>query len=129
MKCKFIQLIFLPLLLSGCFPYMYHDRGKVLLKNIDIDQTLKIAEIELESDHFNNILTLWAIRDQLINSEQATIISELYFKHIDRIKSDFGIWHIAWAISNFYRLGDDSVKKILQNAYDDAKKRPEKLKY
>jgi len=33
---------------SGCMPYLTHDRSKVLLSGVDIDQTLKIASIEID---------------------------------------------------------------------------------
>jgi len=127
MKNKLIMISLLSILFSGCFPYIYYNRDKVLLKNVDIDQTLKIAEIELKSGAFGNILSLWAIRDQIITQKQAEAISILYFEYIDTLENEFGVWHLGWAISNMYREGDDSVKLALQKAYEDAQKRPEKL--
>jgi len=125
MRKYFIFFIFL---FFSCFPYLYFDRSKVLLENVDVDQTLCISEVELEEKGFDSILTLWALRDQIINEEQGKRISEQYFKYIDSLETEFEIWHLAWAISNFYRYGDDKIKNILEQAYLDAKKRPEKLK-
>jgi hypothetical protein len=117
---------------TGC--YLYKDkRNKVLLPGIDIDQTLQVAEMEMEENKFSTVLTLWAIRDQILTGPQAEKISELYFKHIDRIDSEkqkarkFSVWHLTWAISNMYRLGNVTVQYPLKNAYEDAGKRVEKL--
>jgi hypothetical protein len=89
--------------------------------------TLNIAELKLKQGGFDSILTIWAMRDQVINASQAERISSMYFNYIKTSKSDFGIWHIAWAISNFYRLGNDDIKSKLQPAYEDAIKRPDKM--
>jgi|WetSurMetagenome_2_1015567.scaffolds.fasta_scaffold168484_3 hypothetical protein len=127
-----LGLVFLAtlFLLYSCiaFKYVYFERDKVVLNNLDVDKTLDIAELKLEEGGFDSILTVWAIRDQIINPEQASRISGLYFKYIDKINNEFGIWHLAWAISNYYRLGDDQVKEKLLGAYEDAKKRPDTLK-
>ncbi len=123
-----IFLFFILLFFLSCFPYVYFDRSKVLLKNVDVDETLCISEVELEEKGFDSVLTLWALRDQIINEEQAKRISDQYFKFIDSLETEFEIWHLAWAISNFYRYADDNVKKVLEDAYQDAKKRPERLK-
>lgn len=128
MKTKNIFIIFILVLFISCFPYVYYDQDEVLLKGVDIDQTIEIAKIELEEGGFDSILTLWAVRDQLINAEQAEKIKSLYFQYIDKLEGDFEIWHYAWAISNLYRNNNDEVKAVLQNAYNDAKKRPEQLK-
>ncbi|MBN2545002.1 MAG: hypothetical protein JXB50_04330 [Spirochaetes bacterium] len=128
MKTKNIFIIFILVLFISCFPYVYYDQDEVLLKGVDIDQTIEIAKIELEEGGFDSILTLWAVRDQLINAEQAEKINSLYFQYIDKLEGDFEIWHYAWAISNLYRNNNDEVKAVLQNAYNDAKKRPEQLK-
>ena len=127
MKIKYFLFVF-SLLFFNCFPYVYFDRTKVLLENVDVDQTLCISEVELKEGGFDSILTLWALRDQIITPEQAQRISDQYFSYIDNLDTEFGIWHLAWAISNFYRWGSDEVKSVLENAYLDAKKRPEKLK-
>jgi hypothetical protein len=116
---------------SGC--YMYHEQHKVVLNGIDIDQTLKVADEELGKDHWTSVLTLWAMRDQVVTAEQAAEISVVYFKHIDAVDTEerkgrkFMVWHITWAISNLYRLGDEGVQKALETAYKDAEKRVEKL--
>jgi hypothetical protein len=113
---------------------MYKNkRDKVLLPGIDIDQSLQVAEVELAKNRFGTVLTVWVMRDQIITGPQAEKISELYFKHIDRIDSDkqkartFSVWHLTWAISNMYRQGDESVQQALQTAYEDAEKRVDKL--
>jgi len=110
------------------FQYVYYDQKDVLLKGIDMDDTLKIANMELEKGGNFSCLGLWVIRDQIINKEEAKIISDLYFKYIDTIKDEFDIWHLSWAISNFYRNGNEEIKTVLNDAYNDAVKRPEKLK-
>jgi hypothetical protein len=117
---------------SGC-TMLYHEREKVLITDIDIDQTLEIAALELEENKMSSVLTVWAMRDQVISPAQAGKVSELYFSHIDRIDSEdqkarmFSVWHLTWAISNMYRLGDDSVKGVLRSAYLDAAKRVDSL--
>lgn len=124
-------LVLLIFLLNGCFPYMYHDREKVLLDNVDVDATLKIADIELAEGGFDRVLTIWALRDQDINDDQAQVISDLYFKYIDNMDEDsaasFSKWHLAWAVSNYYRFGNDDVKNTLEDAFQHAKKVPETL--
>lgn len=115
-------------LLFSCFPYVYHDRDEVLIENIDINQTLDIASIELEEGGFDSVLTIWAMRDQIINEEHANRIAYMYFEYIDKLETDFGVWHLSWAIANLYRHGDDSVREALQKAYQDAVNRPDTLK-
>jgi len=117
---------------GGC-TMLYHERTKVLLPNVDIDQTLEIAETELNQNKMSSVLTLWAMRDQVLTAAEAQKVSTLYFNHIDRIDSDvqkartFSVWHLTWAISNMYRLGGPSVKDALANAYHDAAKRVDAL--
>ena len=121
------------ILAAGCFPYVYYEQKDVLLEGIDIDQTLEIAKVELDEGGFDAVLTIWAIRDQIITSEQAAKISEIYLKSIDNIdyKKDtdreFGMWHFAWAVSDFYRNGNEEIKAKLLNVYQDAVKRPDTL--
>ncbi|MCP4678574.1 MAG: hypothetical protein GY854_24295 [Deltaproteobacteria bacterium] len=116
---------------TGC--YMYHEREKVLIEGIDIDQTLDVAEIEMAKNEFGTVLTIWAVRDQIFNGSQAARVSDLYFLHIERIDSedqkarDFSVWHLTWAVSNVYRMGDEDVRAALREAYEDAEKRVEKL--
>ncbi len=116
---------------TGC--YMYHEREKVLIKGIDIDQTLDVAEIEMAKNEFGTVLTIWAVRDQIFSGADAMRVSDLYSRHIERIDSenqkarDFSVWHLTWAISNIHRLGDEDVRAALQEVYEDAEKRVEKL--
>ena len=128
--------VIVPILASvNCLPYVYHVRDeRVLVSGIDIDATLEVARIELEEGGFDATLTVWAIRDQVVSADNARTVSALYFRHIDKLAAEkdktvaaFGVWHFAWAISNFYRNGDDSIKAELQGAYLDARKRPARL--
>ena len=112
---------------SGCMRYLTHDRNKVLLEGVDINQTLKIAEIELDKGGTTSILGVWVLRDQKVTPAQAEKISNLYFSHIDTLKPHFSIWHLTWAIADVYRNGDDSIRTVLQKAFDDAKQRVKKL--
>ena len=127
----FIYIVFLPLLLSGCA--LYHEQEVVLIPGIDVDQTLEVADHEIQQNKWSSVLTLWAVRDQMISKEQAEEVSRLYFGYIKRIDSDkqegrsFSVWHLTWAISNMYRLGDESVQEALSDAYEDAAKRVEAL--
>jgi hypothetical protein len=128
-KIALLSAVLSILIFTGClFIYVYNDRNEVLIKGIDIDQTLQVAKYTLDKGGFDSILTIWAMRDQVINEEQAKSIVPLYFDHIDKIDNEFGIWHLAWAISDLYRNGDDKTKKVLEAAYLDAKERPKKLK-
>ena len=127
--------LLLALSLMGCFPYVYHEQNRVLIKGVDVDATLEIASAELEEGGFDATLAIWAIRDQVVTDSQARTISELYFEHIDsvaaekdRTTAEFGVWHFSWAISNLYRNGDEGIKRELESAYLDARKRPETLK-
>lgn len=127
------RLLFLAscVLLAGC--YIYHERSKVLIPNIDVDATLEVAELELQKPDRRRVLTVWAVRDQILNAAQAQKISELYFKYIDEIDSEtqesrsFAVWHITWAISNIYRQGEIEIQEIMKEAYRDAAKRVDKL--
>ena len=118
--------------LSGC-TMLYHERSKVLIPNVDIDQTLEIAAMELKENKMSSVLTLWAMRDQILTPAQAEKVSTLYFAYIDRVDSEhqkartFSVWHLTWAISNMYRLGDAAVKAALTSAYNDAASRVDRL--
>jgi hypothetical protein len=123
-----------PLFFIGCFPYVYHDQNRVLIENVDLDSSLEIARIELDEGGFDATLAVWAIRDQVVSTCHAMAVSELYFEYIDEIAAetdrtvaDFGVWHFAWAVSNLYRNGNDSIKTVLDDAYRDARRRPETL--
>ena len=48
-------------------------------------------------------------------------------KPFTQIDWNHAVWHLAWAISNMYRNGDEAVKKALRLAYEDALTRPETL--
>jgi hypothetical protein len=117
--------------LAGC--HIHRAQAKVLIPGIDIDQTLVIAEMELEENKFTAVLTYWAMRDQVFTKEQAKKASDLYFKYIDKIDSEdhkargFNVWHLTWAVSNIYRLGDDGVKSAMEEARRDAAVRVKKL--
>ena len=130
-----LPLLIVPLLCINCFPYVYHVQDRALVTGIDVDATLEIARIELEEGGFDATLTVWAIRDQIVTVDHAKTVSELYFTYIDRVAAekdettaDFGVWHFGWAIANLYRNGDGSIKAELEEAYLDARKRPQRLK-
>ncbi len=118
------------LLLCGCMRYLTNNRDEVLLEGVDIDQTLKVASLKMiqRQGKMGTSLPIWVIRDQKISPAQAQEISNLYFQHVGILKKKFDIWHLTWAISDSYRLGDDSVKVVLHNAYADATARAKKLK-
>jgi hypothetical protein len=117
--------------LTGCF--VHREREKVLIPGIDINQTLKVAELELKENKVSSVLTIWAMRDQELTGDQARKVAELYNRYIEKIDSEdhkargFSVWHLTWAISNMYRLGDDPVKRALKEVYDDAARRVDKL--
>ena len=126
-----ILLVYVPLSLSGCF--IHHEQAEVLIPGVDVDQTLKIADLELQENKLTSVLTFWAVRDQRFTPEQAAEASRLYFKYIDKIDNEehkargFSVWHLTWAVSNIYRLGDDAVKQAMESAYRDAAKRVKEL--
>lgn len=126
-----LAVLFSTSLITGCLPYIYHEREQVLIQGIDIDQSLDIAEQELEDGGFGSVLTIWALRDQIVTPEQAARISRLYFRYIPTVVRDrgsfFNTWHLTWAISNLYRLGDEDVRAALSNAYFDASLRVSEL--
>ncbi len=113
--------------LSGCMRYLTHDRSKVLLPGVDIDQTLKIAAIEIDKGTLGCVLGLWVIRDQVVTNDQANKISDLYFTHIGLLKQSFNIWHLTWTIADLYKNGDETTKAELKKAYEDAKSRAKSL--
>jgi hypothetical protein len=104
-------------------PFATSIQGQVLIKGVDIDQTLVIAEQELKRGRIAAVLTLWGIRDLVYTEAQAQRVSFLYFQYIDARKDYFDVWHFTWAISNIYRNGDAAVRAELELAYQDAKKR------
>ncbi|HEX8517338.1 MAG TPA: hypothetical protein VF868_14170 [Bacteroidia bacterium] len=106
-----------------------HTRQKpALVKNVDIDETLKISKDEMKKKSGSQSLGIWVLRDQVITPSQARIIADLYLRRIDSMQSDFNIWHSSWAIANLYRFGDQSVKAELETAYQKAQKQPERIK-
>ena len=104
-------------------PFTTSVQNQVLIKGVDIDETLVIAEHELKRGRFASVLTLWGIRDQVFTEDQAQSVSVLYFQYIDARKDYFDVWHLTWAISNIYRNGNAAVRAELELAYQDAKKR------
>jgi hypothetical protein len=120
----YISIIVYSSILS-CLPYLTTDRENVLLKNVDIYQTLKIAETEMHKKNgkLGVSLYLWSIRDQYISSGDASHIAKLYWDVVDSLKYGFDRWHLTWAISNAYKSGDDSVRLVLTEAYQDATSR------
>jgi hypothetical protein len=119
---RYLVLGMLLLSLPGCLRYLTHDRSEVLLAGVDIDQTLRVAAIELDKGTLGCVLGVWAMRDQVVTPAQAARVSELYLSHIDSLQQYFNVWHLTWAIGDLYRNGDDSVRAVLQQAYDDAKR-------
>ena len=124
-------IAFAAISMTGC--YAYHERGKALVGGLDVDQTLEVASLEMQDNKFSTVLTVWALRDQIMTAEQATVVNNLYIEHIDRIDSEaqksreFSVWHLTWAISNMYRLGDEGVKEALLPSYVDARQRVKDL--
>jgi hypothetical protein len=103
--------------------YLTHNRGEALVYGLDVNQSLSIAAAELDHGGAGSILGIWCMRDQIITPAQAAQVSTLYFAHVGGLKGYFPVWHLTWAISNMYRLGDADVKAALQKAYDDARRR------
>ncbi|NLD98510.1 MAG: hypothetical protein GX640_01430 [Fibrobacter sp.] len=127
-----LLLLYVFIAFSGmsCMRYLTTDHNRVLLEGVDIQQTLKIASVEMErkTGRLGSSLFIWVIRDQNITPDDASVVAELYQKYIDSLKNKFDVWHLTWAISNMYKSGDDSVKAVLQAVYDDAVVRAEKQK-
>jgi hypothetical protein len=127
MPRSFLILPLLSLILSSCFLSMHHKRKPALVRNADIDETLKISRDEMQKQNISQSLGLWVLRDQVVTPSQAHMISELYLTHIDSMKNDFNIWHSSWAVANLYRFGDDGVKAELETAYQKAKLQPVRI--
>ncbi len=128
MPKSFLILPLICIFLNSCFTSTYYTRKPALVKNTDINETIKIAKDELQKKGISQGLGIWVMRDQIVTPIQARTIAELYMANIDSMKIPFNIWHSSWAISNLYRLGTDSVKIELESAYQKAKKQPERLK-
>ena len=126
-KTELIAGVFLLTFLSGCMRYYTHNRDEVLLEGIDIDETLRVADITMAEDRWGSVLTVWAIRDQVLTPDQARTVSQLYFDHVDRLRRNFNIWHLTWAIANMYRHGNTEVRSAMQSAYEDALRRAREL--
>ena len=92
-----------------------------------MEQSLQIACDQMKRSGINQALSIWVLRDQYLTPAQAKTIGEIYLANIDSMKSDFNIWHTSWAISNIYRWGNDSIKAVLEVAYQKAKKQPERM--
>ena len=127
MKTLIITPVLLFALTIYSMPFNTADQDKVLLEGIDIDQSLLIAEAQLNQGGKRASLGLWAIRDQVITPSQAMRISDLYFRYADSMESRFDIWHLSWAVSNLYRSADQLSASILYYAYQDALQRVEDL--
>lgn len=122
-------IVFVVLSNNGCMRYLTQNRDKVLLEGVDINQTLKVAELKMNErqGRLGTSLPLWVIRNQKITPFQAQEISHLYFQYIDQLKKKFDVWHLTWAIADIFRLGNDSVQINLSNAYLDATERAKEL--
>lgn len=118
-----ITLLAIFFLQSCSFTLVTSNREKVLIENIDIDQSIIVSEREFAQKKTGRSLGFWAMRDQVINTKQAKRINASYKKHISFVYKEFDIWHMTWAITNFYRNGNDEVKAILAESYRDAVKR------
>ena len=127
MKKLFLIFPVFCVLLSSCFTSTYYTRKPALVKNTDIDQTIKIANDEMQKEGISQSLGIWVMRDQIVTPAQAKAIADLYLTHIDSMRIPFNIWHSSWAIANLYRFGDTAVKIELETAYQKAKKQPERL--
>jgi hypothetical protein len=129
MKTRNVMIIALSgILMTSCMTSVYPTQQPAMVDNVDIDETIKIAVVEMEKDGMSKSLGIWVFRDQEITTEQAKLTSELYLHHIDRMSMPFNIWHASWAISNLYRHGNDEVKAELEVAYQKAKLQPLRLK-
>jgi hypothetical protein len=106
---------------------MHRRQKPALVKNVNIDETLKISKDEMQKQSISQSLGIWVLRDQVVTAPQAKTISELYLSKIDSMKSEFNIWHASWAIANLYRFGNNAVKAELETAYQKAKKQPERI--
>ena len=122
-----VTLLSAAVLLGGCLPYLTQDRSEALVKNLNVPQTLVIAEKELKKGGTGSVLTLWAIRDQVITAADARTVSDLYFRYVNTLDTRFDTWHLTWAIANMYRLNGDDVKAALSGAYADATVRAKQL--
>jgi hypothetical protein len=101
----------------GRYPHITSNRDAVIIENIDINQSLEISENLIQEEKWGRVIGYWVLRDQIIDTSHAKRISDSYFKYIDIIPDHFDKWHFSWAISNFYRNGDDNIKAILKDAY------------
>ena len=129
-SAKLLILTLLIMSLTSCaYKHFTSDYNEVAIPGIDVKQSLIICEaiMNREKDGENKPQTLgyWALRAQKIDSLDANNIERVYFKYIDKVakENEFFLWHYTWAIADFYRLGDDTVKRNLESAYKDAVKR------
>ena len=109
---------------SSIAPFIaYNNQAAVIIENIDLEATLRVAESELARKSATSELVIWGIRDRIISPEIARKISKLYFSNIDMLYEstpftaidwNHAVWHFSWAISNLYRNGDAEVKTELQ---------------
>jgi hypothetical protein len=129
MTLTIILSVIIAFSIPGCMRYLTQDRSKVLLNDVDVDQTLQIADLYLKEKKggWGSALSVWVIRDQRITPQQAAHISRLYFHYVDGLKHSFDVWHFTWSIADIYRLGDEQVKNTLLDAYTDAAHRAKPL--
>lgn len=121
---KLLLLLITLFLLQSCsFTLVTSEQQKVLIDGIDMDRSISRAEVAFAEDKTGRSLGFWAMRDQIITAEQAKRIDDSYRKHIALVHKEFDIWHMTWAIANFYRNGDATVKEVLQDSYEDAVRR------
>lgn len=123
MRMPILFILLLTLLQSCSYTLVTSDQQKVLIQGIDIDRSITRAEAAFAEDKTGRSLGFWAMRDQIITAEQAKRIDASYKRHIAFVHKEFDIWHMTWAITNYYRNGDESVKLVLQDSYDDAVRR------
>jgi hypothetical protein len=125
---KNLCLWFLPFLLislHSCF--IYSSQEPALVKNVDVDQTLQVAQREMQKTDISQSMGIWVLKDQVVTPLQARTIALMYLNAIDSMNIPFNIWHASWAISNLYRLGNADVKAELETAYQKAKTQPDRL--
>lgn len=120
MISKIIYLIIVSTIIISCM-HITDEQSEVNLAGFDLKETLRIALVELEEGEFGSSLTIWALRDQIIDAEGGREIANIYFAHIEQLDNDFDRWHFSWAIANLYRNNGPQVKESLQDAYDFAK--------
>ena len=108
--CKHLDSLKLKIVVHSGVAVFHEIAGRPQVSGVDIDQCLDVAEWKLENQDKYKSLGLWVMRDQIITPAQAARICKLYFAHIESMKSDFDLWHFAWAIRNLYDGGSAEVQ-------------------